>query len=321
MKVPFYYQEVIPRMNRRTDWHDYHSKSIYLITIRKSAIWPALAAITADAHVKVSNLGECIIKNLDALCNRYPMLTIINRVIMPDHIHFILYVRERTKQALGSFIASFKSACSKDCWELFGIAKESDKRTPLFEEGFNDSILYGANQLQKMIDYVDENPRRLAIKRANPDLFQRNITLTINNEEYHALGNIYLLKNRLINFVKVSRQHSREKLKELDAEWRFTMAENGVLVSPFISPKEKVYRDMAIDAGANLIIVLPNGFSEYYKPGGRYFNLCASGRLLLIAPKEYNNRREPMKRDKALALNDTAEKIAAGEFSLGRMRL
>jgi hypothetical protein len=56
-----------------------------------------------------------------------------------------------------------------------------------------------------------------------------------------------------------------------------------VLVSPFISPGEKEAARSALDAGGSVILMKPDGFDRFFKPRGRYFDLCAQGKLLILS--------------------------------------
>ncbi len=90
----------------------------------------------------------------------------------------------------------------------------------------------------------------------------------------------------------------------------------GVLVSPFINPKEKEIRDEGIKRGTGIIRIVENGFPERYKPQGKEFALCSEGRLLLIAPAEYNSRKQKLRREVCLEMNSLAEFIATEEGSM-----
>lgn len=303
-----------PRYTRRASWHDYRSRCIYMITIPKASESPAFSNVIGTPRapkVELTPIGKIIDEGLNALPEKYPELTIFRYVIMPDHIHFIIQVTRSTTYHIGTAIGYFKGACSRRAWELTGTP---DK--PLFGDRFHDRILMGSDQLEVMKQYIYDNPRRLLIKRAFPDLFQRRVGITINGVRYDALGNVFLLRNPLIEQVRVSRRFTTEQLEHLDRQWRFVIEEGGVLVSPFISPKEKIYRDLAINNGGNVIIIEENGMGERYKPIGRYFDLCAEGRLLIIAPVEHHLNSLPMTRKKALHLNDLAATISKGEFTV-----
>ena len=75
-------------------------------------------------------------------------------------------------------------------------------------------------------------------------------------------------------------------------------------------------RDYAIANGARLILIEQNGFGPRYKPSGQYFELCAEGRLLMVAPVEHSTSKIVLSREWCLRHNELAEQIEAGNWSL-----
>lgn len=301
--------DFVPRYNRRAEWHDYFSRCIYMITITKAEGIPAFSSVEGtpqNIQHRLKPSGRIILEELRALCVKYPELAIFYNSIMPDHIHFILTVKNRIDYHIGKAIGELKGACTR----RFGEGKA------VFTPGFHDRILMRKGQLMAMKKYVLDNPRRLLIKRLHPDFFQRKLRINIDGQDYDVMGNIFLLRHDLIEQVRVSSKHTADQLAQIDRRWKYTISENGVLVSPFISPKEKAYRDLAIEVGAKLIIIENEGMHERFKPMGKRFDLCAEGRLLIIAPIMKTFERQEMTRTKALQLNDLAAKIAEGNYEL-----
>lgn len=307
------YKPINPRNTRRARWHNYRSRSLYMITVTKRKATPFFCSIEGSPQlpiVELTPIGKIIAQQLLELQSNFKHLEIFDYVIMPDHIHFIVYFHQDTDYHLGKVIGSFKGACSRHLRDLTG--EETDS---VFCDGFHDRILFKPGQLEIVKRYIADNPRRLLIKRRFPDLFTRKLKISINGESFEAIGNIFLLRNPLIEQVRVSREFSEERHRENDLRWRLTIEEGGVLVSPFISPKEKVYRDLAVENGGLVIQLEENGFGERYKPSGRFFELCAEGRLLLIAPMVHHYSQVVMTREMALHLNSLAACISCGEFT------
>jgi hypothetical protein len=65
----------------------------------------------------------------------------------------------------------------------------------------------------------------------------------------------------------------------------------------------------AFNHGYPTIVLVENGFAPLAKPGGKRFDACAQGRLLLLAPWEHHNERLLITRDKCLAMNQMAKEI------------
>lgn len=313
---------VKPSHNRRCARHDYCAPCIYMITMTKAPgvpdfsevlpnpLWTPADPVSNQAYTRQSSLGRKILLELSAIQRRNPSLRVYRRAIMPDHIHFLLHIIRHLDEPIGIFLRDFKGRC----------AAHNDNR-PVFTPGFNDRILWHKGQLETFNNYILDNPRRLYLRRAHPEYFSRVCRLEISGREYCAFGNLFLLRNPTRAAVVIRSSFSPEKLQGLYALWEEVSRSEGVLVSPFISQKEKAVREAGLRAGASIIHLLDNGFPPRYKPSGRDFGLCCEGRLLEIAPVEYSSQKKPLRREAALALNDLAMAIAAlpaGEALKGR---
>ncbi len=191
------------------------------------------------------------------------------------------------------------------------VAEAAGKRPSLFEPGYHDRLLLRAGQLTTLKRYIADNPRRLAVKRQHPQLFRKRLHIRIGSQEYAAYGNIFLLRKPDKAQVLVHRADSPAVHAAHMQEWQQLILNGGVLVSPFISQREKEARDMARQHSGDLIILRENGFPDIFKPQGWEFPYCAAGHLLLLAPWPHHNERTTITRRQCLSLNDMARAIAA----------
>ena len=85
-----------------------------------------------------------------------------------------------------------------------------------------------------------------------------------------------------------------------------------VLISPCISDGEREIAREALAAGLPLVTMHNKGFSKLENPTGRYFDACAAGRLLMLAPAAwpYTPGHKPMARHEATAMNRLCQWIA-----------
>jgi hypothetical protein len=181
----------------------------------------------------------------------------------------------------------------------------------LWQPGFQDSILLRRGQLKAMANYIADNPRRLATKRANPALFTVAANLDVApGKTCVAIGNRFLLQHPLKRQIQISRRILPAELAARREELLYAAEHGAVLVSPCISPGEKAIARAALAAGRPLIVLLANGFAPHSKPPGRYFDACAAGRLLMLAPFPYLRQRQTITREQCLALNTWAQAIA-----------
>ena len=206
---------------------DYKSPCIYQITIaladRRSM---ALGSLVIDddgggdpakvvAHVELTAAGRAVVAEWRRMGELTPAIRLLEIQIMPDHIHFIVRVTERLARPLGQIIAGFKT----------GSSKAATGKPGLWSEGFQDTILFREGQLEKMFNYLRDNPRRLAVKRLYRKFFtvkrDLKIKLALDQRDgsagpapaepliahFEAIGNEALLRSPMIFQVQCSRAY------------------------------------------------------------------------------------------------------------------
>jgi REP element-mobilizing transposase RayT len=284
------------------------------------------------AVVALSPLGEVVCEVWKRTSAVYPGVEACECVVMPDHFHGILWVKERLARPMGHIVKAFKRVSEQECRSRGlllpksgskGLLPEPNRAAApagsvpaaapaagLWQPGFQDSILLRRGQLKAMAAYIADNPRRLAAKRANPALFTVAAdTEVLPGKTCTAIGNRFLLQHPLKRQIQVSRRISPAELAALQEEHLYAAEHGAVLVSPCISLGEKAIARAALDAGRPLIVMLANGFAPHYKPPGRYFDACAAGRLLMLAPFAYQRQRQTITREQCLELNAWAQAI------------
>jgi len=181
----------------------------------------------------------------------------------------------------------------------------------LWSPNYNDLILEGHGELERWFEYLRDNPRRLAVRRAHREYFRVQFDLTVAGRTYSAIGNRFLLHRPQKLAVKCSRSLTAQQVAA-EVNRLLTLARKGViLISPSISDGEKAVMETALAEELPLVFLSPRGFNEYSRPGHRYYDACAEGRFLILAPWPHNNRDTPLTRQMCLELNKMAEEIAA----------
>ena len=295
--------------------------------------------------------GEAVLEALEEMPRHYPQVRILARQLMPEHFHFIVFVQSPMPKPLGALVRGFKAGAAKR-WNLAkngetreNLAKNGEARDlPRWSEGFQDTVLFRKGQLAAMIGYLRENPERLAEKRANPDLFRRVARLELPLDGgratgfFEALGNRHLLRRPLHQVqcsrrffawrrepkpgggLKIVRDAAGDPVVErssADYEERLAAAleaaaHGAVVLSPCISDGERQIAREALRRGLPLVALRNMGFAPLQKPVGRLFDICAEGRLLLLAPAAWPHctQEKPMTRFDATALNRIAQWLA-----------
>ena len=323
-----------PSMKRRMVDHDYHGRGIYMITLCVEKRIPRLGALCgpdschSQPWVNLSSLGKRVEAEWLGIPRYYPQIKVLALTVMPDHLHGILFVTDSLPVHLGKVINGFKAGCNR-------AAREMGHPVPLWETGYTDGILRGKGQLDRWKEYLSDNPRRLWVKRQHHDFFTVSHHLTIAGTTVAAMGNHQLLQHPSIlqQIVTVNgRSYSDPILNadgsvNMDASRRVVfkfrlndeeialegdklLTQGAVLVSPAVSRGEKAIINRALEAGVPVILISDNGFSEMAKPGGKLFDACAAGKLLLISKNEHHNDFLPLTQERCHDMNALARAIA-----------
>lgn len=330
------------KMLKRDQTWDYRQPAIYMITLTLAERRPLLGSLVvpeADgqpcperAYIERSELGELTVECLVELIRRSPEVRLLQYQLMPDHLHLILHVQQELQQPLGRLMGLLKHRIEllaregKNSCKSAATGEQRDNdssaslltmpttpgrltTTGLWAPGFNDNRLRTRGQLQRMIAYIQDNPRRLALKRLHRDLLRVQRGCSIAGRAYDAVGNTQLLRRPMLP-VHVGSRWTAEEKRAYKNGCILAARQGAVLVGPFISPDERAVLKVALEEGLAVIYLQENGFPELYKPAGELIDSCVEGRVLLLAPWPYHTRRQAITREQCLLLNRMAEELA-----------
>ena len=273
-----------------------------------------------NAKFEPNEIGQIIEREWLRLAEAWPGVRLLAYQVMEDHFHGVIATPSFMKKPLGAIIGSFKARVS------------SAVGASIWAEGYVDTILFDDEAVEKAVRYVRENPWRLLVKREHPELFKVLRDFEIEGVgHFAAIGNSFLLDTPNVVQLQCSRSDfayardaqgailrdlpPRVKTAAFDeklADMMLEISHGAAVVSPCISEGERELARRAFDAGAKVIPLQNKGFSPLYKPGGRHFEACANGRLLMLAPAAwpYLPGHKPMTRYAACTLNRIAQLIA-----------
>lgn len=243
-------------MLRRMAHHDYRSRCIYMLTLTLKdrtqerlgrLLWLGNDHSPYDAAFFPSDLGNAVTGEWQRLESEHPQIDVIELQLMPEHLHVVLFIRERMEKPLGKYVAIVKNRCNKHYWRELteeGVLGAKGEETPpsLFSDNFTDSVLMHSGQLETMVNYVQQNPYRALMKHDNRDLFRRVAHLKIGDDSFAAIGNRWLLDMPMRMQVRCHNNDSGENLELIAKQKAYFLdrgAKGGVVVSPCISAGEK----------------------------------------------------------------------------------
>ena len=117
-----------PSMLRRFLGHDYTDRQMYMITMvtegRRQLFGQVVGRSDAPKgspdmpRVVLSELGRRVADEWHATSLHHPEIEVIALQMMPDHLHGILFVKEKIEKPLGIALRGFKQSCNRHYREL-----------------------------------------------------------------------------------------------------------------------------------------------------------------------------------------------------------
>ena len=155
--------EYSKRKNLRLKEYDYSQKGYYFITLCTKDRKPLFWANNVGADITRPNLsgyGKIVEMAISSITEHYPNVKIYQYVIMPDHIHAIIFIKPTpygtskapsptsANELLPHIISTFKRFCNKE----YG--------TNIWQYRSNDHIIRNRQDYEEHLRYIYENPMR-----------------------------------------------------------------------------------------------------------------------------------------------------------------
>ena len=146
---------------RLPDW-DYSSPGEYFVTVctrkKEKLLGKVVGGGVYDApQMQLSPYGEAVQTALQQM-EGYEAVRVEKAVIMPNHIHLLLFVREvsggssqapnPTNAAVPKFVSLLKRRCHRLCGENF------------WQRSYHDHVIRNVADYERIWAYIDNNPAR-----------------------------------------------------------------------------------------------------------------------------------------------------------------
>ncbi len=149
------------RKHPRLDGFDYSTGGAYYITIctqnRRCLLSHIVGRGLAPAEIEYTIYGRIAEEQLLLLEQRYPTLKIDQYIIMPNHIHAILFLEEMVKNSqcptIMDIVCAYKSLTTRECKKHYPIEK-------LFQTSFYEHIIRGRRDYDEIAEYISNNPKQ-----------------------------------------------------------------------------------------------------------------------------------------------------------------
>jgi len=307
---------------------------IYHVTLTVPSREPLLGKLVipdndpAQARVDILPLGKGVLDCLRKVPIVHPEIQVLQYCLMPDHLHAVWYVRKEMPRGILSAVRGFWQGAKKvaDTLALSSITPNTIRQNSqerIFTQMPHVRPMGQRRQLPATIRYIDMNPQRLATKRLMPGYFRVQEDIEIAGRKYSGVGNIALLQAERFVPVHVRRTMVDEAIHGDNKRLRDYMngcvlaaRQGAVMVSPFISEKEKEVMVVLLAEEHPIIILADNGFRDYYKPSDGLFDAVAAGRVLILSPWVHDPHKKLVSRAECVAMNKMAEEICSVSIHL-----
>ena len=121
--------------------------------------------VPPEITVKLKPCGEIVKEQLQLIETRFPSVTVEDYVIMPAHIHAVIFLHGKVGGAspsptLDDVICAFKPLTSRSCKQKYGIEK-------MFQRSSAEHIVRDREDYETRRKYIYENPKRWYYKYLN----------------------------------------------------------------------------------------------------------------------------------------------------------
>ena len=153
--------ELPKRKPTRLKEFDYSQNGYYFITICTKDRKRILSKIVGEGSPlpKLTLHGEIIQKYILSIPQKYPNVNFDKYVIMPNHIHIILCIKNGGRgdpsPTVSNVVGWLKYNVTREINEICGVIG-----TPIFQRSFHDHIIRGEKDYIEICKYIENNPAK-----------------------------------------------------------------------------------------------------------------------------------------------------------------
>ncbi|MEA2601101.1 MAG: REP-associated tyrosine transposase [Acidobacteriota bacterium] len=136
---------------------DYRRPGFYHVTICTQCRIRCLGEVVGSGVV-LSPYGEVVAREWRQIPRRHPQVTLDESIVMPDHLHGLLILGGLESLPLGGIIGQFKAKVTK-------VVRSLGHSEFAWQERFHDTIVENLKELNRIRQYIRDNPKRWQSKR------------------------------------------------------------------------------------------------------------------------------------------------------------
>lgn len=295
------YYDIISNMPRLGNF-DYKAPFYYMVTLKRLQGLTGFSVLS-ETGIETTAVTKRFISIIKAFHLKWRCCEEISPfVIMPDHIHLMMKIKEIPERvSLGVLVSQLAKELRNAYWEVIASGNRASLQIQgsagasapsVFERSWHDWIVKKEGQLAVFRRYIKENPSRAWQRHVNWRYFSSVAEVDFLGRRWFCYGNKAILDLPVLIPLKGHRSTAPGS-----EEWNEMIAIASRIgpgcagVSTFMSPLEKACGNVIAKAGGNFIILSPEGFGPRYHPTRIKERYCAKGRMLFLSLYEAETRQ------------------------------
>ena len=139
--------DILPkRKSPRIPGYDYSTENYYFITICTKQ-----HRCFFGTTKRLTEIGEIAERHLKMLSNHYAYVEIDKYVVMPNHVHMILILKNGNAANVNQIVAQYKSGVTREVRVLY-------PNLDLWQRSFHDHVIRDRAGYEKIWNYIEGNP-------------------------------------------------------------------------------------------------------------------------------------------------------------------
>jgi len=147
---------MLKRKSLRLAHYDYHHPAAYFVTLVSHRRRHYFGEIT-EGKFYPNPITRTVLRCWYELSVRFSSVQVGELVVMPNHLHGILWITQGNGPTLGTLIALFKGS----------LSKQVRTPCPLWQRGFYDRVIRDSTELNNVRAYIRDNPLQWELDRLN----------------------------------------------------------------------------------------------------------------------------------------------------------
>ena len=147
--------ELPTRKNIRLPEYDYRQGGAYFVTIcayrRTCRFGDAESAVPSAA-------GEMLLDRLHAIEAKFPGVTVDASVVMPNHVHVLLFLTDGQRAALPEIVGWFKAQTTNAYIRGVRAGEYPPFDRHIWQRGYYEHVVRNETDLYEIRKYIEENP-------------------------------------------------------------------------------------------------------------------------------------------------------------------